>query len=47
MMNSPQVGGLGGTYGGNPLCCQAALAVLKVFKEENLLSGISQHTVKK
>jgi 4-aminobutyrate aminotransferase/(S)-3-amino-2-methylpropionate transaminase len=37
MMNSPQVGGLGGTYGGNPLCCQAALAVLEVFEEENLL----------
>lgn len=37
MMNSPQAGGLGGTYGGNPVCCAAALAVLKVFEEENLL----------
>jgi 4-aminobutyrate aminotransferase / (S)-3-amino-2-methylpropionate transaminase / 5-aminovalerate transaminase len=37
MMNSPQVGGLGGTYGGNPISCQAALAVLEIFKEENLL----------
>jgi 4-aminobutyrate aminotransferase/(S)-3-amino-2-methylpropionate transaminase len=37
MMNSPQVGGLGGTYGGNPVCCQAALAVLEIFEEENLL----------
>lgn len=37
MMNSPQVGGLGGTYGGNPVSCQAALAVLEVFEEENLL----------
>ena len=37
MMNSPQVGGLGGTYGGNPVCCAAALAVLKIFEEENLL----------
>jgi len=37
MMNAPQVGGLGGTYGGNPVCCRAALAVLKVFESENLL----------
>jgi 4-aminobutyrate aminotransferase/(S)-3-amino-2-methylpropionate transaminase len=37
MMNAPQVGGLGGTYGGNPVCCQAALAVLEVFAEEDLL----------
>ena len=37
MMNSPQVGGLGGTYGGNPVSCAAALAVLDVFEQENLL----------
>jgi 4-aminobutyrate aminotransferase/(S)-3-amino-2-methylpropionate transaminase len=37
MMNAPQVGGLGGTYGGNPICCRAALAVLDVFEEEKLL----------
>jgi 4-aminobutyrate aminotransferase/(S)-3-amino-2-methylpropionate transaminase len=37
IMNSPQVGGLGGTYGGNPVCCAAALAVLQIFEEENLL----------
>ena len=37
MMDAPQVGGLGGTYGGNPVCCQAALAVLDVFEEEKLL----------
>ena len=37
MMNAPQVGGLGGTFGGNPVSCSAALAVLDVFREENLL----------
>jgi 4-aminobutyrate aminotransferase/(S)-3-amino-2-methylpropionate transaminase len=37
MMNAPQVGGLGGTYGGNPVCCRAALAVLEIFEEEKLL----------
>ncbi len=30
-------GGLGGTYAGGPIACAAALAVLEVFKEENLL----------
>jgi 4-aminobutyrate aminotransferase/(S)-3-amino-2-methylpropionate transaminase len=37
VMNSPHVGGLGGTYGGNPICCQAAMAVLDIFEEEDLL----------
>jgi 4-aminobutyrate aminotransferase / (S)-3-amino-2-methylpropionate transaminase / 5-aminovalerate transaminase len=37
MMNAPQVGGLGGTYGGNPVCCSAGLAVLEIFQEERLL----------
>jgi len=37
IMNAPQVGGLGGTYGGNPVCCRAALAVLEIFEEERLL----------
>lgn len=30
------VGGLGGTYGGNPLACAAALAVLDIMEEEQL-----------
>jgi 4-aminobutyrate aminotransferase/(S)-3-amino-2-methylpropionate transaminase len=37
IMDSPHVGGLGGTYGGNPVCCRAALAVLEIFQEEGLL----------
>jgi len=37
LMDHPQVGGLGGTYGGNPVACQAALAVLDVFKKKDLL----------
>jgi 4-aminobutyrate aminotransferase/(S)-3-amino-2-methylpropionate transaminase len=37
MMNASHVGGLGGTYGGNPVCCEAALAVLDVFEEDRLL----------
>ena len=38
LMDHPQVGGLGGTFGGNPVACRAALAVLKMFEKENLLS---------
>ncbi len=30
-------GGMGSTYGGNPVACAAALAVLDIFEEENLL----------
>lgn len=37
MMEAPAPGGLGGTYAGNPLACAAALAVLDVFKEEDIL----------
>jgi len=37
IMDSPHVGGLGGTYGGNPVCCRAALAVLEIFQGEGLL----------
>jgi 4-aminobutyrate aminotransferase / (S)-3-amino-2-methylpropionate transaminase / 5-aminovalerate transaminase len=37
IMDAAEPGGLGGTYAGNPLACAAALAVLDVFEEENLL----------
>ena len=37
VMDAPAPGGLGGTYAGNPLACAAALAVLDIFKKENLL----------
>jgi len=37
VMDSPTAGGLGGTFGGNPLACAAALATLDVIEEEHLL----------
>nr|NIQ37562.1 aminotransferase class III-fold pyridoxal phosphate-dependent enzyme [Pseudomonadota bacterium] len=37
-MDAPHVGGLGGTYGGNPVACRAALAVIETFERESLLS---------
>jgi len=36
IMDSVEPGGLGGTYGGNPVACAAALAVLDVIEEEKL-----------
>ncbi|HUP21550.1 MAG TPA: aminotransferase class III-fold pyridoxal phosphate-dependent enzyme [Thermoanaerobaculia bacterium] len=36
LMDAPQVGGIGGTYGGNPVACAAALAVLGVLERERL-----------
>jgi 4-aminobutyrate aminotransferase/(S)-3-amino-2-methylpropionate transaminase len=36
VMEAPQVGGIGGTFGGNPVACAAALAVLDVMEEEEL-----------
>jgi 4-aminobutyrate aminotransferase / (S)-3-amino-2-methylpropionate transaminase / 5-aminovalerate transaminase len=38
VMDSVQPGGLGTTLGGNPVACAAALAVLEVFEEDDLVS---------
>jgi 4-aminobutyrate aminotransferase/(S)-3-amino-2-methylpropionate transaminase len=38
LMNKPHVGGLGGTFSGNPICCRAALAVLEILREDGLLA---------
>jgi 4-aminobutyrate aminotransferase / (S)-3-amino-2-methylpropionate transaminase / 5-aminovalerate transaminase len=37
IMDKPHVGGLGGTYGGNPIACRAALAVIGILEEESFL----------
>jgi 4-aminobutyrate aminotransferase/(S)-3-amino-2-methylpropionate transaminase len=36
IMEKPHVGGLGGTYGGNPVACRAALAVLELLTADFL-----------
>ena len=36
IMDHPMAGGLGGTFGGNPLACRAALAVLETIESEDL-----------
>ncbi len=38
IMDAPGPGGLGGTFGGNPASCVAALAVIKAFEDGHLLS---------
>jgi len=38
VMDAPGVGGLGGTFGGNPLSCVAALAALETIEKEGLLA---------
>lgn len=42
MMEEPHVGGLGGTYGGNPLGCRAALAVLDFLDQTDLAAKASR-----
>ena len=37
IMDAPHVGGLGGTYGGNPIACAAALAVIESIEEDGLV----------
>ncbi|MDT4984715.1 MAG: 4-aminobutyrate aminotransferase / (S)-3-amino-2-methylpropionate transaminase / 5-aminovalerate [Pseudonocardiales bacterium] len=36
MMDSVHVGGLGGTYGGNPIACAAALAAIETMRADDL-----------
>lgn len=42
IMEAPTPGGLGGTYGGNALGCAAALAVLDLLENDNLLARANQ-----
>ncbi|AMM22094.1 4-aminobutyrate--2-oxoglutarate transaminase [Frondihabitans sp. PAMC 28766] len=37
IMDAPHVGGLGGTYGGNPVACAAALAAIDSYEHDGLI----------
>ena len=37
IMDAPHAGGLGGTFGGNPVACAAALASIRAIEEEGLV----------
>jgi 4-aminobutyrate aminotransferase/(S)-3-amino-2-methylpropionate transaminase len=39
LMNAVHAGGLGGTYGGNPLACAAALATIATMRDQDLASA--------
>ncbi|GAA1165942.1 4-aminobutyrate--2-oxoglutarate transaminase [Nocardioides aquiterrae] len=38
IMDAPHAGGLGGTYGGNPIACAAALAAIETIEAEDLVA---------
>ncbi|MBZ5526688.1 MAG: 4-aminobutyrate--2-oxoglutarate transaminase [Acidobacteriia bacterium] len=38
VMDAPGLGGIGGTFGGNPAACAAALATLEILEKEGLLA---------
>jgi len=42
IMDAPHVGGLGGTYCGNPIACRSALAVLEMIEKENIVEKAQQ-----
>jgi 4-aminobutyrate aminotransferase / (S)-3-amino-2-methylpropionate transaminase / 5-aminovalerate transaminase len=39
LMDAPHVGGLGGTYGGNPVACAAALGAIATIEEDGLVAA--------
>ncbi|MCU0490402.1 MAG: 4-aminobutyrate--2-oxoglutarate transaminase [Chloroflexaceae bacterium] len=46
LMDAAHYGGVGGTYGGNPLACVAAIATMRLIERDNLLgraNEIGQH----
>lgn len=42
IMDAAPLGGIGGTFGGNPLACVAALAVFDILEQERLLERATQ-----
>jgi 4-aminobutyrate aminotransferase / (S)-3-amino-2-methylpropionate transaminase / 5-aminovalerate transaminase len=42
IMDAPHVGGLGGTFGGNPVACAAALATIETIERDGLIDRARQ-----
>jgi len=42
IMDSAHVGGLGGTYGGNPIACAAALATIDAYEQDGLVARAAE-----
>jgi 4-aminobutyrate aminotransferase/(S)-3-amino-2-methylpropionate transaminase len=42
IMDAPHISGLGGTYGGNPIACAAALATIETIEADGLVARAAQ-----
>ncbi|AYL94485.1 aspartate aminotransferase family protein [Mucilaginibacter celer] len=42
IMDAPHPGGVGGTYGGSPVACVAAIEAIKIIKSESFLTRVNQ-----
>ncbi len=42
IMDAAHTGGLGGTYGGNPIACAAALAAIEAFETEGMIERANE-----
>jgi 4-aminobutyrate aminotransferase/(S)-3-amino-2-methylpropionate transaminase len=42
IMDSSHAGGLGGTYGGNPIACAAALATIETYEQDGLVERAAE-----
>ncbi|MBS1935882.1 MAG: aminotransferase class III-fold pyridoxal phosphate-dependent enzyme, partial [Bacteroidetes bacterium] len=42
IMDAPHLGGVGGTYGGSPVACVAAIEAIKILKSESFLERVNE-----
>jgi len=42
IMDAPHLGGVGGTYGGSPVACVAAIEAIKIIKSEAFLNRVNE-----
>lgn len=42
IMDAPHPGGVGGTYGGSPVACVAAIEAIKIIKSESFLTRVNE-----
>jgi 4-aminobutyrate aminotransferase/(S)-3-amino-2-methylpropionate transaminase len=42
IMDAPHPGGVGGTYGGSPVACAAAIEAIKIIKSERFLTRVNE-----
>lgn len=42
IMDAPHLGGVGGTYGGSPVACVAAIEAIKIIKSETFLNRVNE-----